>query len=202
MNPARLSFIDEHAPLHGKKVLDVGCGGGILSESLAAQGATVTGIDMAEGGLQAARAHAVESGLVIDYQLATAEAFAETHEGNFDVVTCMELLEHVPDPGSLILACRELVRPGGWVFFSTLNRNPKAYLFAIVGAEYVARMLPPGTHDYQRFIRPSELAAWARRAGLTTETVTGIHFNPLSGEFELGGKPDINYVVACRYPDD
>lgn len=202
MNPARLEFIRRHTPLNGKKALDVGCGGGILSESLAAQGASVTGIDMAEGALQVARAHAVESGLVIDYQQATAEAFAETHPGGFDVVTCMELLEHVPDPGSLVLACRELVRPGGWVFFSTLNRNAKAYLFAIVGAEYVARMLPPGTHDYRRFLRPSELDAWARRVGLATRAVTGIRFNPLSGGFELGGRPDINYVAAYRNDHD
>ncbi|GAB4348347.1 MAG: bifunctional 3-demethylubiquinone 3-O-methyltransferase/2-octaprenyl-6-hydroxy phenol methylase [Gammaproteobacteria bacterium] len=202
MNPARLGFIDQYAQLNGKRVLDVGCGGGILSEGMAGLGASVTGIDMAEGALRAARAHAEKSGLAIDYQQVTAEAFAEAHPQSFDVVTCMELLEHVPDPGSLILACRELVKPGGWVFFSTLNRNPKACLFAIVGAEYIARMLPRGTHDYQRFIKPSELDAWARRAGLTTQAVSGIHFNPLSATFELGGKPEINYVVACRYEDE
>ncbi len=202
MNPARLGFVDQHAHLNGKKVLDIGCGGGILSESMATQGATVTGIDMAENVLHAARSHAEAGGLAIDYQQSTAESYAEQHPANFDVVTCMELLEHVPDPGSLILACRELVKPGGWVFFSTLNRHPKAYLFAIVGAEYIAGMLPKGTHDYQRFIRPSELDAWARRAGLTTHAVEGIRFSPLSGTFQLGGKPDINYVVACRYDND
>jgi len=202
MNPARLDFVDQHADLNGKKVLDIGCGGGILSESMARQGATVTGIDMAENVLLAARSHAASTDLAIDYQQSTAESYAERHPVSFDVVTCMELLEHVPDPGSLILACKELVKPGGWVFFSTLNRHPKAYLFAIVGAEYVTKMLPKGTHDYQRFIRPSELDAWARRAGLTTCAVEGIRFSPLSGTFELGGKPDINYVVACRYDND
>lgn len=202
MNPSRLAFIAKHAPLEGLRVADIGCGGGILAEAMAKTGAQVTGIDMAEAGLNAARAHAAQSGLEIDYQTATAETFAEEHPGAFDAVTCMELLEHVPDPGSLVQACRDLVRPGGWVFFSTVNRNAKAYLFAIVGAEYVMRMLPRGTHHYDRFIRPAELDAWARRAELVTHAVQGIRFNPLGGGFELGGRPDINYVVACRRGDE
>lgn len=201
MNPARLQFIERHAPLSGKSVIDVGCGGGILAEAMAKAGAHVTGIDMAEGGLAAARHHATEGELTINYQQATAETFAANHAGQYDVATCMELLEHVPDPGSLIQACHDLVRPGGWIIFSTLNRNPKAYLFAIVGAEYMMRMLPKGTHHYDRFIRPAELDAWARRAGLVTRAVCGIHFNPLGAGFELGGKPDINYVVACQRDD-
>lgn len=202
MNPARLGFIGRYAQLDGARVADIGCGGGILAEGLARAGASVTGIDMAEGGLAAARRHAQENGLVIDYRQGTAEEFAAKHPAHYDAVTCMELLEHVPDPGSLVQACRDLVRPGGWVFFSTLNRNAKAYLFAIVGAEYLCRMLPPGTHQYDRFVRPAELDAWARRAGLLTHAVAGIRFNPLAGGFELGGKPDINYIAACRRDDD
>ena len=202
MNPARLMFLEHNTPLAGRKIADIGCGGGILAEGMAKSGAVVTGIDMAEGGLAAARYHAEANGLVIDYRLSAAEEFAADHPGAFDIVTCMELLEHVPDPGSLVLACRELVRPGGWVFFSTLNRNPKAYLFAIVGAEYLCRMLPPGTHHYDRFIRPAELDAWARRAGLETRAIAGIRFNPLIAGFELGGKPDINYIMACQRVDE
>ncbi len=202
MNPARLAFIAQRAPLQGLSVADIGCGGGILAEAMAKAGAQVTGIDMAEAGLAAARAHADQGGLAIDYRASTAETFAAEQPGAFDAVTCMELLEHVPDPGSLVQACRDLVRPGGWVFFSTVNRNPKAYLFAIIGAEYIARMLPKGTHHYERFIRPAELDAWARRAGLITRAVEGIRFSPLSAAFELGGRPDINYVVACQRDDD
>ena len=201
INPLRLDYIDERVGLSGKTVLDVGCGGGILAESMAARGAHVTGIDMAEAPLEVARLHLLESGQQVDYRQITAEQLAEEMPGRFDAVTCMEMLEHVPDPASVIAACAALVRPGGQVFFSTINRNPKSYLFAIVGAEYVLRMLPRGTHDYAKFIRPSELSHWIRAAGLDVDDITGLTYNPLSGVYKLDPRDvDVNYMVACGLP--
>jgi 2-polyprenyl-6-hydroxyphenyl methylase / 3-demethylubiquinone-9 3-methyltransferase len=202
INPLRLDYIDRHAGLSGKQVLDVGCGGGILSEAMARRGARVTGIDMGEAPLGVARLHQYESGVEVDYQHATAEQLAAAQPASFDVVTCLEMLEHVPDPGSVIRACSQLVKPGGRVFFSTLNRNAKSYLFAIVGAEYLLRMLPRGTHDYRKFIRPSELDAWARAAGLELEDLTGMSYNPLSGEYRLGRDVDVNYLATYIRPAD
>jgi 2-polyprenyl-6-hydroxyphenyl methylase/3-demethylubiquinone-9 3-methyltransferase len=201
INPLRLDYIDGHASLAGKRVLDVGCGGGILAESMAARGADVTGIDMGEAPLEVARLHLLESGLKVDYRNSTAEALAEDHAEAFDVVTCMEMLEHVPDPASVIRACATLVKPGGHVFLSTINRNPKSYLFAIVGAEYLLRMLPKGTHDYAKFIRPAELAHWTRAAGLESVAMTGLTYNPLTGVYRLDPKDvDVNYMVATQRP--
>lgn len=195
INPLRLDYIDERAPLAGRQVLDVGCGGGILSESMAARGAQVTGIDMGETPLGVARLHRHESGLDIDYQRITAEALAEQQAGAFDSVTCLEMLEHVPQPESVVAACARLVKPGGDVFFSTINRNPKSYLLAIIGAEYLLRMLPRGTHEYRKFIRPSELDRWARRAGLELRDISGMSYNPLTGEYRLGRDVDVNYLA-------
>ncbi|HEX9802504.1 MAG TPA: bifunctional 2-polyprenyl-6-hydroxyphenol methylase/3-demethylubiquinol 3-O-methyltransferase UbiG [Gammaproteobacteria bacterium] len=197
INPLRLDYIDSHAPLAGKQVLDVGCGGGILSESMARQGAEVMGIDMGEAPLQVAELHKLESGVEVAYRRTTAEALAEEMPGAFDVVTCMEMLEHVPDPGSVIEACARLVKPGGQVFFSTINRNPKSYLFAIVGAEYVLRLLPRGTHDFAKFIRPSELEAWTRAAELEIRELTGMSYNPFSQQYSLGSDLDVNYMAYC-----
>ncbi len=201
INPLRLEFIDEHAQLQGKAVLDVGCGGGILSEAMADRGARVTGIDMAPAPLSVAELHRLESGAEVDYQRTTAEEYATTNAAAFDVVTCLEMLEHVPDPASTIGACARLVGPGGWVFFSTLNRNPKAYLFAILGAEYLLNLLPKGTHEYGKFIRPSELDRWSRRQGLTLTELTGMSYNPLSGRFRLGRDVSVNYLAAYRRPE-
>ncbi|MCU7846293.1 MAG: bifunctional 2-polyprenyl-6-hydroxyphenol methylase/3-demethylubiquinol 3-O-methyltransferase UbiG [Candidatus Thiodiazotropha sp. (ex Monitilora ramsayi)] len=198
INPLRLGYIDRIAPLAGKKVLDVGCGGGILSESMAAKGAQVTGLDMGEAPLQVARLHLLESGLEVDYKRLPVEQLAAEQPGSFDVVTCMEMLEHVPDPASVVRACSQLVKPGGHVFFSTINRNPKAYLFAIVGAEYLLRLLPKGTHDYAKFIRPSELAGWIRTAGLVSRDMAGLSYNPLSQEYKLTGDVDVNYMIASE----
>jgi len=195
INPLRLDFIDHHAGLAGKQVLDVGCGGGILSESMAARGARVTGIDMGEAPLSVARLHGQESGLEVDYRRVTAAALAEEQPGAYDIVTCLEMLEHVPDPASVIDACARLARPGGHVFFSTINRNPKSYLFAIIGAEYMLRLLPKGTHDFRKFIRPSELERWARRAGLTFEHMAGMTYNPITRAYKLGDDLDVNYLV-------
>ncbi|MCQ4240415.1 bifunctional 2-polyprenyl-6-hydroxyphenol methylase/3-demethylubiquinol 3-O-methyltransferase UbiG [Stutzerimonas stutzeri] len=195
INPLRVNWIDEHTPLAGKKVLDVGCGGGILSESMAQRGATVTGIDMGEAPLSVARLHLLESGLEVDYRQITAEALAEECPEQFDVVTCLEMLEHVPDPASIIRACHTLVKPGGQVFFSTINRNPKAYALAIIGAEYVLKMLPRGTHDYRKFIRPSELGAWSREAGLAVRDIIGLTYNPLTKDYKLSPDVDVNYMV-------
>lgn len=197
INPLRLEYIDRRAGLAGKQVLDVGCGGGILSESMAARGAQVTAIDMGEAPLAVARLHRHESGVKVDYLHSTAEALAAERPGQFDVVTCLEMLEHVPEPASVVQACAQLVKPGGHVFFSTINRNPKSYLFAIVGAEYLLQMLPKGTHDYARFIRPSELAAWCRPAGLSVRELTGMSYNPLSKRYSLGPDVDVNYLVHC-----
>jgi len=201
INPLRLDFIDERAGLAGKRVLDVGCGGGILAESMALRGAEVTGIDMSEAPLSVAKLHKLESGAEVDYRLTTAEALAEEMPGAFDAVTCMEMLEHVPDPGSVVAACGRLVKPGGHVFFSTINRNPKAYMLAIVGAEYLLRMLPRGTHDYSKFIRPSELDVWVRAGALDTRELIGMSYNPLSRSYSLGRDIDVNYLVHCMRPE-
>lgn len=202
INPLRLDYINRLAALPGKKVLDVGCGGGILSESMAQCGASVTGIDMGKGPLEVARLHLLESGLDVDYQHIPVERLAAATPEKFDVVTCMEMLEHVPDPGSVVRACTDLVKPGGHVFFSTINRNPKAYLLAIVGAEYLLRLLPKGTHDYAKFIRPSELDNWIRQAGLETRDITGMTYNPLTQTYKLDSRDvDVNYLVHTRKPE-
>jgi 2-polyprenyl-6-hydroxyphenyl methylase/3-demethylubiquinone-9 3-methyltransferase len=202
MNPVRLAFVRARAELHGARVLDVGCGAGLLCEAMARSGAEVTGIDAAPRMLQVARLHALSSDLQIDYQHAHAEQWREAHAGGYDVVTCMELIEHVPDPASLVRACAGLVRPGGQVFFSTINRTPRAWLLAVVAAEYLLRMLPMGTHEYQRLVRPSELAQWARAGGLSLTDLSGIHFNPLSERFRLARDPAVNYVAAFAAPGD
>jgi 2-polyprenyl-6-hydroxyphenyl methylase/3-demethylubiquinone-9 3-methyltransferase len=199
INPLRLEWIDRHAQLAGKEVLDVGCGGGILAEAMARLGARVTGIDLSDKALRVAELHLLESRLDIQYRKAMAEEFAAAHPGAFDVVTCMELLEHVPQPESMVAACARLVRPGGQVFFSTINRNPKAYLFAVIGAEYVLNLLPKGTHDYQRFIKPSELSRWSRAAGLRPDELVGMTYNPLSRRYRLGSDCDVNYLLRCAH---
>lgn len=195
INPLRLDYVDGRAPLAGKRVLDVGCGGGLLAEGMAARGARVTGIDLSDGALKVGRLHLKESGLQVDYRLQSAESLAEEMAGSFDVVTCMEMLEHVPDPGSIIAACAKLLRPGGQVLFSTLNRNLKSFGLAIVGGEYLLRLIPPGTHEYAKFIRPSELDAWARAAGLSHRHSTGLHYNPLTRHYRLGPGLDVNYFM-------
>lgn len=195
INPLRLDFIDERTNLKNKKVLDIGCGGGILSESMAQRGAEVTGIDLGEAPLSVARLHLKESNLEVDYQLTSAENFADKHAAKFDIITCMEMLEHVPDPASIITACAKLVKPGGHVFFSTINRNPKAWLLAIVGAEYILNMLPRGTHEYRKLIKPSELSGWVRDAGLSVKELTGMHYNPLLRQYWLGSGVDVNYLL-------
>ncbi len=195
INPLRVNWIDEHISLAGKKILDVGCGGGILSEAMARRGAQVTGIDMGEAPLSVARLHLLESGLEVDYRQITAESLAEESPETFDVVTCLEMLEHVPDPASVIRACHRMVKPGGQVFFSTINRNPKAYALAIVGAEYLLQLLPRGTHDYKKFIRPSELGAWSRDTGLTVKDIVGLTYNPLSKHYKLSADVDVNYMI-------
>jgi 2-polyprenyl-6-hydroxyphenyl methylase/3-demethylubiquinone-9 3-methyltransferase len=195
INPLRLDYIDGIAPLRGKRVLDVGCGGGILAESMAARGAAVTGIDLAEKPLKVAQLHLLESGLEVDYRLVAPEALAREAAESFDIVTCMEMLEHVPDPGATVAACAALLKPGGRAFFSTINRNLKSYLFAIVGAEYVLKLLPRGTHDYARFIKPSELASFLRAARLQMGGITGMSYNPLTRAYSLGSNTDVNYVV-------
>jgi 2-polyprenyl-6-hydroxyphenyl methylase/3-demethylubiquinone-9 3-methyltransferase len=197
INPLRLEWIAGHAGLAGASVLDVGCGGGILAEAMARRGARVTGIDLSEKALRVAELHLHESRLDIRYEKSSVEDFA----GEFDVVTCMELLEHVPQPASMVGACARLVRPGGRVFFSTINRNPKSYLFAVVGAEYVLGLLPKGTHDYLRFIKPSELLRWSRAAGLRVEEMTGMTYNPIQRRYRLGSDCDVNYLVCCSRDD-
>lgn len=201
INPLRLDWIRQFADLGGARALDIGCGGGILAEGMAAAGAIVTGIDMAEQPLAVARLHQVESGADVDYQHATAEQMAAQHAGRFDVVTCLEMLEHVPSPSRVMAAAAELVRPGGHVFVSTINRNPKSFLFAIVGAEYVLKLLPAGTHEYQKFIRPSELEEWARSASLEHRASIGLHYNPITREYSLGPNVDVNYLMYFRRPE-
>ncbi|HEU4351119.1 MAG TPA: bifunctional 2-polyprenyl-6-hydroxyphenol methylase/3-demethylubiquinol 3-O-methyltransferase UbiG [Burkholderiales bacterium] len=193
INPLRMEWIAGHAELAGASVLDVGCGGGILTEAMAQHGAHVTGIDLSESALRVAQLHLHESKLDIRYEESSVEDFA----GEFDIVTCMELLEHVPQPSSMVAACARLVRPGGRVFFSTINRNPKSYLFAVVGAEYVLGLLPKGTHDYMRFIKPSELLRWSRAAGLRVEEMIGMSYNPITRRYRLGTDCDVNYLVCC-----
>jgi len=202
INPLRLDYIRQRANLGGSRILDVGCGGGILAESMATKGATVTGIDMAEKSLGVARLHQAESGTNVEYLRSTAEELAEARAGEFDVVTCLEMLEHVPSPAKIIAACTKLVKPGGDVFFSTINRNPKSFLFAIVGAEYVLRLLPAGTHEYEKFIRPSELDGWARAVGLALQSSIGMHYNPVTREYSLGPNVDVNYLMHFRRPDN
>ncbi len=199
INPLRLNWIQEQlGSLSGKKVVDVGCGGGILAESMAIAGAEVTGIDLAEKSLKVAKLHGLESGVAIHYQTISAEQFALEQAGQFDAVTCMEMLEHVPDPASIIRACAQLAKPDGWVFFSTLNRNPKSFLFAIIGAEYVLRLLPRGTHNYENFIKPSELAQSARQAGLSVVELAGMEYNPVTKLYKLSRDTSVNYLVATR----
>ena len=199
INPLRLDWITRLAGgLQGKRVVDVGCGGGILSESLAQAGAQVTGIDLADKPLKVARLHQLESGVQVDYRLIAAEDLAAAEPESFDVVTCMEMLEHVPDPVSVMAACARMVKPNGWVFFSTLNRNPKSYLFAIVGAEYILNMLQKGTHDWSKFIKPHELAAFARQAGLESVELMGMTYNPFTKTYRLERNTDVNYLLACR----
>ena len=195
INPLRLNYIDKAVALKGKTVLDVGCGGGILSESMAERGAKVTGIDLGEKALKVAQLHSLESGVAVDYQFISVEKLAEQQPASFDVVTCLEMLEHVPDPASVVAACAKLVKPGGKVFFSTINRNPKAYLFAVIGAEYVLNMLPRGTHDYAKFIKPSELASWMRLADLSLNHQIGMSYNPITQHYWLGDDVSVNYMM-------
>jgi 2-polyprenyl-6-hydroxyphenyl methylase/3-demethylubiquinone-9 3-methyltransferase len=198
INPLRLDYVDRIAGLAGKTVLDVGCGGGILAESMAQRGAHVTGIDLGEKALKVARLHQLESGVQVDYQHVSVEEMAKRHPRQFDIVTCMEMLEHVPDPGAVVRASAALVKPGGHVFFSTLNRNPKAYLLAIVGAEYLLGLLPRGTHDYARFIKPSELLRHCREAGLDTRDITGMRYDPFGKTYSLAADTSVNYLVCCQ----
>ena len=198
INPLRLDYIDRIAGLHGKAVLDVGCGGGILSEAMVARGAHVTGIDLADKPLKVAQLHLLESGREVEYLKVAAEALALQRPQHYDVVTCMELLEHVPDPAATVRACGDLAKPGGWVFFATINRNPKSYLFAVVGAEYVLKMLPRGTHEYAKFIKPSELAAMCRPSGLAVADVVGMTYNPLTRIYALSSDADVNYILHCQ----
>lgn len=199
INPLRTTYIDQRASLAGKKVIDVGCGGGILSEAMAQRGAHVKGIDMGEAPLGVARLHLMESKLDIDYERITAEEIADREAEQYDVVTCLEMLEHVPDPASVVAACKRLVKPGGHVFFSTINRNPKAWLFAVVGAEYVLKLLPKGTHDYAKFIQPAELASFARLAGLEVQDLTGMTYNPITKQYRLNQRDvSVNYLMHTQ----
>ena len=200
INPLRLEWINARVPLAGKTVLDVGCGGGILAESIAKKGAKVTGIDLSEKALKVADLHSLESGVAVRYELIAAEELASREAGHYDVVTCMEMLEHVPDPAAIVQACATLVKPGGHVFFSTLNRNPKSYLFAIIGAEYILRLLPRGTHDYMKFITPAELSQYIRLAGLEVDELKGMTYNPLTKIYSLNQNTDVNYLVASVKP--
>lgn len=198
INPLRIQYIDQSVQLQGKRVLDVGCGGGILSESMAQKGAIVTGIDLGEKALNVAKLHSLESGIAVDYQCISAEAFADALPASFDVVTCLEMLEHVPDPASVVQACASLVKPGGYVFFSTIHRSPKAYLYAVIGAEYLLRMLPRGTHDYAKFIKPSELATWMRQAGLNLQDQIGLQYNPFTQQYRLENDVSVNYMMRAQ----
>ncbi len=198
INGLRLGYVEQHFKLAGAVVLDVGCGGGLLAEALAGRGANVTAIDMSADALQVARSHLLESGLQVDYRQQTAEGIAAEAPASYDCVVCMEMLEHVPQPDSVVEACARLLRPGGTLILSTLNRNPKSYLMAIVGAEYLLKLIPPGTHDYRHFIKPAELAAWVRAAQLDVADITGLHYNPVTGVHRLGGNVDVNYLMTCR----
>ncbi len=198
INPLRLNYIDGLAGLEGKTILDVGCGGGILSEGMTTRGANVTGIDLSDKALKVAKLHLLESGHQVDYRKITVESLAEEQPHHYDIVTCMEMLEHVPDPMSVVQACTQLTKPNGWVFFSTINRNPKAYLFAIIGAEYVLKLLPRGTHEYAKFIKPSELARMARNANLTGEKIIGMTYNPVTKVYALEPDSSVNYILAYR----
>jgi 2-polyprenyl-6-hydroxyphenyl methylase/3-demethylubiquinone-9 3-methyltransferase len=202
INPLRLEFIDQRAGLRGKRVLDVGCGGGILSESMSARGATVTAIDAGTTPISVAKLHQRESASDVDYRIATVEEIHAAKEGPFDVITCLELVEHVPDPGSVVSACAALLSPGGHVFFATINRNPKSYLFAIIGAEYVLGLLPKGTHDYARLVRPSELDGWARRQGLRLKALKGMSYNPFTRRYRLGEDVSVNYLAWYQADGD
>jgi 2-polyprenyl-6-hydroxyphenyl methylase/3-demethylubiquinone-9 3-methyltransferase len=198
INPLRLDHIDRAAGLAGRTVLDVGCGGGLLSEAMAARGARVTGIDLGDKPLKVAQLHLLESGREVEYRKVAVEQLAVERPQHYDVVTCMEMLEHVPDPRAVVAACARLVKPGGWCFFSTINRNPKAYLFAVIGAEYVLGLLPRGTHDYAKFVRPAELTAWCRDAGLDAGRITGMTYNPLTRAYALGDDASVNYILDAR----
>lgn len=201
INPLRANYIDKHSPVAGRKLIDVGCGGGILAEAMAQRGATVSGIDMGEAPLSVARLHGMESGIDVNYRQTTAEELAQTEAGAYDIVCCLEMLEHVPDPGAVITACAALARPGASLYFSTINRNPKAFAFAIVGAEHILRLLPPGTHEYAKFIKPSELAGWIRDAGLELQGMTGLTYNPITRHYKLDAKDvSVNYMVHASKP--
>ncbi|HEY8024425.1 MAG TPA: bifunctional 2-polyprenyl-6-hydroxyphenol methylase/3-demethylubiquinol 3-O-methyltransferase UbiG [Burkholderiaceae bacterium] len=200
INPLRLEWINARVPLQGKTVLDIGCGGGILAESMARKGAKVTGIDLSEKALKVADLHSLETGITVRYELIAAEALAAREPATYDVVTCMEMLEHVPDPAAIVSACAALVKPGGHVFFSTLNRNPKSYLFAVIGAEYLLRLLPRGTHDYAKFITPAELAHFIRQSGLNLDALKGMSYNPLTRMYSLNQDASVNYLVATSRP--
>ena len=202
INPLRANFIDQHSPVAGKRLVDVGCGGGILAESMAQRGALVTGIDMGEAPLSVARMHGLESGVEVNYRQSTAEDLAAEEAETYDIVCCLEMLEHVPDPGAVIAACAALARPGGSLYFSTINRNAKAFAFAIVGAEHILKLLPAGTHEYAKFIKPSELAGWLREAGLVLESMTGLTYNPLTGNYRLNDRDvGVNYMARASKPD-
>jgi 2-polyprenyl-6-hydroxyphenyl methylase/3-demethylubiquinone-9 3-methyltransferase len=198
INPLRINYINEHSPVKAKKILDVGCGGGLICEAVDELGAEVIGIDMGEAPLSVAKIHAEKAGKNIQYQQITAEQMAEQHAGEFDIVTCLEMLEHVPEPAKVIEACSKLVKPGGDVYFSTINRNPKAWLFAIVGAEYILNLLPKGTHEYAKFITPAELSGWARQCGLKTHNMIGLHYNPLTRHYKLAPGLDVNYMIHTK----
>ena len=201
INPLRANYIDQHSPVAGQRLVDVGCGGGILAEAMAQRGAQVTGIDMGEAPLSVAKLHKLESGVEVDYHQCTAEQLAEREPGSFDVVCCLEMLEHVPDPAAAISACGALAKPGGSLYFSTINRNPKAFAFAIVGAEHILQLLPAGTHEYARFIKPSELGRWIREAGLLLEGMAGLTYNPLTGNYKLHPRDvSVNYMVRAVKP--
>lgn len=200
INPLRLEWINARVSLAGKSVVDIGCGGGILAESMATKGAKVTGIDLSDKALRVADLHSLESGIQVRYELISAEQLAASEPARYDVVTCMEMLEHVPDPAAIVDACATLVKPGGHVFFSTINRNPKSYLFAVIGAEYLLRLLPKGTHDYAKFITPAELGQFIRNAGLTLNSIKGMTYNPLTKIYSLNQDTDVNYLVACTKP--
>lgn len=197
INPLRLEWMARYTSLSGKFIVDVGCGGGILAEAMAKQGATVTGIDLAEKALKVAELHSLDSGVLVRYEKIAAEDLAQREPGQYDIVTCMEMLEHVPAPASIVRACASLVKPGGKVFFSTLNRNPKSFMFAIIGAEYLLRLLPKGTHDYTKFLTPAELSGFAREAGLTVDALKGMTYNPLTGKYSLADDTSVNYMMAC-----